>query len=62
MRKLLQDLDDLAITDRLEARYFEQWRNSDPEGWTLIAAKLDVLAGLRLELRSLANQGVDDDG
>jgi len=56
------DLDDLKIIDRLQEKYFEEWRHAATSEWAKIQAKLDMLVDFRSEIRSIANQGVDDDG
>ena len=58
---MLAEMDRLKLTDRLKARYFEDWK-ANPDEWHKIHAKLAVVDDVRAELRTIANAetGVDN--
>ena len=60
-RDVLTELDRLKLIDRIQARYFEDWK-ANPDAWHKIHAKLSVLDDVRAELRQIANDesGVDN--
>ena len=48
-------MEEVHLLDRLKARYYGQWQNSDPTTWADLRLKLDMIDDLKAEIKSLVN-------
>ena len=48
-------MEELNLLERLKARYYGQWQNSDPTTWLDLRQKLDMIDDLKAEIKTLAN-------
>ena len=48
-------MEEVKLLERLKARYYKQWQNSDPTTWQQLRDKLDMLDDLKAEIKTLAN-------
>ena len=60
MQNALAVLETERIWDQLRARYYNDWKQSDPADWPALALKLDMVKELREEIRKVANSGEMD--
>ena len=54
-KELLRLMEELRLFERLKARYYRQWSETEPHKWQQIRDKLNMLDDLKAEIRSAAN-------
>ena len=46
---------EVNLLERLKARYYAEWMDTEPHKWQQIRDKLNMLADLKAEIKKLAN-------
>ena len=57
IKQASQILETERVWDHLRNRYYNDWLEGDPEEWTAIALKLEMIKDLRELLRKFDNAG-----